>query len=80
MRKYKRGFYTELKLKDELSNHLIDIDKQAKKEVNKLIKEFAKIENVPVYYNGGDAMLWVGRMNNIKDRAEEIVFNEIIYV
>ena len=80
IKEYKRGFYTELKMNGELRNHLIDVDKQAKKEVDKLIKEFAKIENVPVYFNGGDAMLCVGHMNNIKDRAEEIVFNEIIYV
>lgn len=64
----------------ELRNHLIDIDKQSKKEVDKLIKEFAKIENMPLYFDGNNAMLWVERMNNIKDRAEEIVFNEIIFV
>ena len=80
IREYKRGLYNELKINGELKNHLIAIDKQAKKEVDKLIKEFAKVENVPVYFNGGDAMLWVGRMNNIKDRAEEIVFNEIIFI
>ena len=80
IREHKRGFYTELKMNGELRNHLIDIDKQAKKEVDKLIKEFAKIENVPLYFDGNNAMLWVGRMNNIKDRAEEIVFNEIIFI
>ncbi|MBR3254959.1 MAG: TnpV protein [Clostridia bacterium] len=80
IREYKKSYYTELKMNGELRNHLIDIDKQAKKEVDKLIKEFAKIENVPLYFDGSDAMLWVGRMNNIKDRAEEIVFNEIIFI
>lgn len=80
IREYKKGLYTELKMSGELRNHLIDIDKQAKKEVDKLIKEFAKAENIPLYFDGNDAMLWVGLMNNIKDRAEEIVFNEIIYV
>ena len=67
-------------MKGKLRDHFIDVDKQAKKEVDKLIKEFAKTENVPIYFNGGDAMLWVDRMNNIKDRAEEIVFNEIIFI
>ena len=80
IREYKKGLYTELKISGELRNHLIDIDKQAKKEVDKLIKEFAKTENVPLYFDGNDAMLWVGLMNNIKDRAEEIVFNEILYM
>ena len=80
IKEYKKGLYTELKLNGELRNHLIDIDKQAKKEVNKLIKEFAKVENVPLYFDGNHAMLLVGLMNNIKDRAEEIVFTEIIYV
>lgn len=80
IREYKIGFYTELKMNGELRNHLIDVDKQAKKEVDKLIKEFAKTENVPLYFDGSDAMLLVGRMNNIKDRAEEIVFKEIIFI
>ncbi len=80
IREYKKGLYSELKINGELRNHLIEIDKHAKKEVIKLIKEFANVENVPLYFDGNNAMLWVGLMNNIKDRAEEIVLTEVIYV
>ncbi len=54
---YKKGLYTELKMSDELRNHLIDFDRQAKKEVDNLIKEFAKTENVSLYFDGSDAMI-----------------------
>ena len=57
IKEYKRGFYTELKTNGELRNHLIYVDKQAKKEVDKLIKEFEKVENVPIYFDGCNAIL-----------------------
>ena len=80
IKNFKRGLYTELKMSGELKNPLMDVDKQAVEEINKLIKEIAKAENVSPYFDAHDAMTWVGLMNNIKDRAEEIVLNEIIYV
>ena len=43
-------------------------------------EQFAEIENIPIYFDGRDPLEWVGHMNNIKDRAEEIVFSELIYV
>lgn len=45
-----------------------------------LIKQFAKSENVNEYLKEHHQMEWVQAMNNIKNRAEEIVLNEIIYV
>ena len=80
IKQHKRGFYTELQMSGKLRDHLIDVDKQANKEVAELIKEFAEIENIPIYFDGRDPLEWVGHMNNIKDRAEEIVFSELIYV
>lgn len=80
IKQHKRGFYTELQMSGKLREHLIDVDKQANKEVAELIKEFAEIENIPIYFDGRDPLEWVGHMNNIKNRAEEIVFSELIYV
>lgn len=79
LKTHKRGLYCELNLKNELNKHLIEVDKEANIKVNNLIKELAKKENVSIYPNEEDALSWVQKMNNIKNRAEEIVLNEGIF-
>ena len=71
--------YCELCLKNELNKHLIEIDKEVTIKVNNLIKELAKKENVSVYPDGKEPLSWTQKMNNIKNRAEEIVLNEGIF-
>ena len=80
LKDFKRGLYTELLISGTLKQHLLDIDKNACNKVNLLIKEFAEIENVNEQLKEHHQMEWVQAMNNIKNRAEEIVLNEIIYV
>ena len=72
LKNYKRGFYTELMLDLTLPIHLASIDKEANKREKTIISELAKKESVNEE--------WVGLMNNIKNVAEEIVLNELIYV
>ena len=79
LKNHKRGLYCELSLKNELNKHLIEVDKEANIKVNNLIKELAKKENVSIYPDGKEPLSWTQKMNNIKNRAEEIVLNEIIY-
>ena len=79
LKNHKRGLYCELSLKNELNKHLIEIDKEANKRVNIIINQLAKKENVSVYPDGKEPLSWTQKMNNIKNRAEEIVLNEIIY-
>ena len=79
LKEHKIGLFCELMLKNELYNHLVKVDKETNIRVNNLIKELAKKENVSVYPNEIDALSWVQKMNNIKNRAEEIVLNEVIY-
>ena len=76
---HKRGLYCELCLKDELNKHLIEVDKETNIKVNNLIKELAKKENVSIYPDGKKPLSWTQKMNNIKNRAEEIVLNEGIF-
>lgn len=73
-------FYTELLISGTLKQHLLDIDNDASNKVNLLIKNFAKAENVNELLKENHQMEWVQAMNNIKNRDEEIVLNEIIYV
>ena len=74
------SFYTELLISGTLKQHLLDIDNDTSNKVNLLIKNFAKAENVNELLKENHQMEWVQAMNNIKNRAEEIVLNEIIYV
>ena len=79
LKNHKRGLYCELNLKNELDKHLIEVDKEANKRVNIIIDQLAKKENVSIYPDGKEPLSWTQKINNIKNRAEEIVLNEIIY-
>ena len=63
-----------------LKQHLIEIDKSTTDKVNQLIKQFAELEHIDENLKEHHQMEWVQAMNNIKNRAEEIVFNEILYM
>lgn len=78
IKKYKKSLYTDLLLKNELSSHLLDIDDECKERLDVLINQIKRQENVTEKLKETNQMEWVGMMNNIKNRAEEIIFNEII--
>ena len=80
LKEYKRGLYTELMINGKLTDHLVDIDKTAIARVRSIINKLAKVENVNENLKQSNQLEWVKCMNNIKNRAEEIVFNELIYV
>ena len=80
LKNFNKGLYTELLIDGALKQHLLDIDESANERVHVLIKQFAESENVNEYLKEHHQMEWVQAMNNIKNRAEEIVLNEIIYV
>ena len=73
-------FYTELLISGTLKQHLLDIDNDASNKVNLLIKSFAENENVDELLKEHHQMEWIQAMNSFKNKAEEIVLNEIIYV
>ncbi len=80
IKEYKKGLYTELMIKGTLSKHLADIERSATEGVNTIIKKLAESENINEDLKSNNQLEWVQAMNNIKNRAEEIVYNEIIYV
>ena len=80
LKEHKRGLYTELMINGTLTEHLIDIDKTATARVKNIVDKLAKTENVNEDLKSREQLAWVQAMNNIKNRAEEIVFNELIYV
>ena len=75
----KRGFYTNLLTSCKLNSYLADVDEQAENLFCRLVKELAEKENVTEELKATDQMAWVQRMNNIRNRATEIVNAEVIY-
>jgi len=80
IKEYKRGLYTELMINGTLSKHLADIENTANERIGLIIKQLAKSKNINEALKSQDQHAWVQAMNNIKNRAEEIVYNEIIYI
>ena len=80
IKKKKLGLYFDLLVNDKLNEYLHNIDTTVMEMVQKLIKELAEKENITEELKATNQMEWVCRMNNIKNRAEEIIFNELIYV
>lgn len=64
---------------DKLNSYLADIDKRARLLFDETVKSLAKEENVTEKLKSENAMLWVQKMNNIRNRATEIVNNQIIF-
>lgn len=79
LKNYRRGIYSGLLLSGELKKHLLMIQKQAEERFDLLVEQMAKREGVTEELKTQDQMLWVKRMNNIRERVEEIVREEIIY-
>ena len=74
-----KGLYTELMIKGELTNHLLEVENQAQKRLDQIIQQLAKKNKVNEEMKEKDQMKWVGLMNNFKTTAEEIIAQEIIY-
>jgi len=73
IKKEKLGLYFDLLVNDKLNEYLHNIDTIVMEMVQKLIKELAEKENITEELKSGNQMLWIGKMNNIKDIAEEII-------
>ena len=79
LRQHKRLLYTNLLTSCKLNGYLADIDRQAEELFLRLVKQMAEREGVTEALKAQDQMAWVGKMNNIRERATEIVNEEIIY-
>lgn len=79
IKEHKRAFYTNLLTSCNLNSYLADIDEQAEEMFSRLVKQMAERESVSEQLKAENQMEWVGRMNNIRNRAMEIVNAELIY-
>lgn len=79
LRTHKRAILTGLQMSGKLNAHLEQIDREATEMEQRLIAQIAASEGVTESLKRRDQMAWVGAMNNIRKRVEEIVLNNLIY-
>ena len=80
LKNYKKAEYTILFMESRLNRYLNEIDIACEERVKTIISQLVKQENVTEELKAINQMEWVGKMNSIRNRAEEIALNEIIYV
>ena len=69
-----------MRINNELTSHLLDIEDECRTRVESLVEQMAKKENITEELKAHNQLEWVQKMNNIKNRAEEIAYNEIIFI
>ena len=79
LQEHRPGLYTRLILSGKLYEHLTEIDQTSRQRMEQTIHRLARAEGVDEKLKAKDQMTWVGRMNNIRQRAEEIILAELIY-
>lgn len=72
--------YNQLLLSGELSGYLAKLDKQAEEQLVLTVRQMQKAEDVTEDLKAADQLEWVLRMNSIRNRAEEIIKSELIFV
>ena len=77
--KNREPIYTAMRLSGKLNAHLEEVDRQAEEMLFQLVDQIARAEGVTEQLKAADQMAWVGAMNNIRERAEEVVYAELIY-
>ena len=79
LREHRPGLYTRLILSGKLYEHLTEIDRVGWQRMEQIISRMIQAEGVDEKLKEKDQMSWVGRMNNIRQRAEETILAELIY-
>ena len=79
IRKHKVGLYSELLTTGKLNDYLADLNERAEAMLSQLVKLFSEEEGVTEALKAENQMLWVRKMNNLRNAATEIVSNELIY-
>ena len=72
--------YNQLFLSGELGSYLAKLDKQAEEQLALIIRQMQEAEGVDEALKAADQLEWVRRMNSIRNRAEEIIKTELIFV
>ena len=79
IKQHRKVLYLNLLTSGKLNGYLADIDKQAEDMLSRLVKQMAEREGVSEKLKADNQMEWVGRMNNIRNRATEVVNTDIVF-
>lgn len=80
LKKNKKSLYQELLMKDKLNEHLFSVSIIAEDRINNIINDLIKSDSsITEKLKSGNQLLWIQKMNNCKNIAEDIVLKEIIY-
>lgn len=79
LKAHRRDLYADLLLSGKLEEHLSSIDADASEMASRLTVQLARTEGATEFLKAADPMAWVGRMNSIRNRAVEIINNDMIY-
>lgn len=79
LRKHREGLYTGMLMEGTLNAHLEEVDREANRMLEQLTTQMALEQGVTEELKARDQMLWVQRMNNIRQAAEEIIYSQLIY-
>ena len=71
--------FNDLALSGQLWTYLADLNEQAQERLSLIVEQMKASEGVTEYLKVADQMAWVGAMNSIRNRAEEIILREMIY-
>ena len=80
LKEHRRTLFTIMLTNETLAKHVADIDAACRERLDILIPAMAKQEGVTEELKATDQMEWIRRMNNIKNRAEEIILQELVFV
>ena len=79
LRHHRKVMYTELLTTGKLNSYLVELNNQAGEMFLRVVDQMAAAEGITEQIKAQNQMLWVQRMNNIRDRAEEVVNHDLIY-
>mgnify|MGYP003481405964 CR=1 FL=1 len=80
LKQHHKVLYYNLLTSGKLHSHLADTEQQAQALFSRLVKEYAEKESVNEQLKATDPMKWVRKMNNIRERATEVVNSEVVFV
>ena len=79
LKNHKKAEYLHLLMEGNLNKYLHEIDIECKERINEIISKLAQQEHITEELKATNQIEWVQAMNNIKARAEELAFNEVIF-
>ena len=80
LKKHRRGTYTTLLTSCTLNQHLYDTEQEAKRQIDLTLSRLVKARGITEELKATNSLLWVQEMNNVKQKAEELIIQELIYV